>query len=348
MFQVKVYNSINTTLKKTISPKDVLSDISFSMNLNGGLWQQTIELAYSITDTSISLWDIIKITMFNDNNKDWVQIYMWYVSKINRKQTTTRQTIVLTCLWIASLLTEEETTTSFAWLSAGDYVKQIIDAYNASYWVVFSYTSSSIDAGWTMNSWYVKWTYLKCLNDIVTMQWYNLFIDWQWVVYFKAQPTTSTHFLTNKKDLESIEIKEDLESVINSINVAGKYKATLWWSVYYDNYVYWTHEDATSVATYWRRFKQEEILTSSQTVVDDYAQQFVNDNKDPIKETTLVINRKYNIESIHPWHTIKIRNFEYALDNVKIIKISYTPDKAVLHLDKYISFGEQVIKTWIL
>jgi hypothetical protein len=37
MFQVKVFDNTNTTLKKIISPSDIISDISFSMNIDGGL-----------------------------------------------------------------------------------------------------------------------------------------------------------------------------------------------------------------------------------------------------------------------------------------------------------------------
>ncbi len=326
MFQIKVYDRTNTTLKKTISPKDVLSDISFSLNTDGWLWEQVIELAYPITDTTFNFWDIVRVTMYNENNKNWIQIYMWYVTKIWRKQTTTRQTIVLTCLWVASLLTEQFINKTTTWLTADQAFKDVIDSYNASYWTIFSYTAWSIDVWPSLWTGSISWNYLSVLKNLTTRSGYYMFVDWQWVVWFKQKPTSATHFLTNKKDVEWIDIKEDLEWVVNSAK---------FWDV---NYNTSTYEDSASVALYGRKYADWQKQINWQTYLDNYTEQYVLSNKDPKKETTIIVNRQYNIESIKPWDTIKIRNFEYSFDNVKIIKVWYTPDKVVLYLDRYISF----------
>jgi len=347
MFQIKIYDSTNV-FKKTVSPSDVISDISFSMNTNGWLWQQTIGLAYWITDTSISLWDIVKIYMYNESNKDWLQIYMWYVSKIWRIQSITRQTISLTCLWIASLLTEQTNAVNYIdWDTCWDVVKQIIDSFNSSYGSeIISYTSLSVEDWIGLSDGTFTGNYLKTLETLATMSWFKLFIDWTWLITFKAFSTTPDHYITNKKELESVNIKEDLEWIVNSVLVRGQYRDTLWWSVYYTAEINWVYEDATSIATYGRRYEDVIINNSSQDFVDDYAENYINDRKEPKKETTLAINRKYNLESLKPWDTIKIMNFEYLFNNVKIIKINYTPDNVVLYLDVYTSFGEEINKTF--
>jgi hypothetical protein len=46
--------------------------------------------------------------------------------------------------------------------------------------------------------------------------------------------------------------------------------------------------------------EQVEIYATTQEIVDNYAESYVNERKDPRKQTTLVVNRKYNIESIKP------------------------------------------------
>lgn len=344
MFQVKVYDSTNTTLKKVISPSDVISDISFSMNINGGLGQQSIELAWNINDTTVGLGDIVKITMYNENNKDGKQIYMWYVESVGRKQTTTQQTVTLNCLWVASLLTEYQNVVNYTSSDkAGDIAKNIIDAFNSAYGAtLITYTSSTIDDWPFMWDWSFTDNYLKNLISLADYSWYNLFIDWEWVARFKQASTTPDHLFMNKKDIEEINIEEDLDAVVNSVYVYWYYRQGLWGWERYDIYIYSEYEDATSIATYGKRYEKVEIKTNSQTYIDNYAQQYVEDRKEPKKKTTLTINRKYNLEDIKPWDIIKINNFEYLLSWVKVLKVNYTPDKAILYLDEYISFGEEI------
>jgi len=346
MYQVKVYDRLNTTLKKTISPKDILSDISFSLNTNGWLWEQTIELAYSITDTTFFYWDIVKITMFNDNNKNWVQIYMWYVTKIGRHQTTTRQTITLTCLWVASLLTEQRWSFSLH-DTTSDMVKEIIDDYNTNYANVFTYNAGSIDTWGSVWWWHISGTYLEMLQSLASRDWKYLFIDWEWVVWFKDDPTTPTHYFTNRKDVEKIDIEEDLEWVINSISVTWEYTVCSWSpSICNKQYVWWSYDDTVSISLYGKRvWKTQKIYTNSSQYCDDYAENYVNKRGDPKKEAQIVINRQYNLESLKPWDTIKVRNFEYDFNNVRIEKINYTPDRATLYLDEYVSFGNLIVET---
>jgi len=343
MYQVKVYDRLNTTLKKTISPKDIMSDISFSLNTNWGLWEQVIELAYEITDTTFFYWDIVKIKMFNENNKNWKQIYMGYVTKIGRHQTTTRQTITLTCLWVASLLTEHKKSFLLTW-TTDSVVKTIIDDYNTNYWNIFTYSSGTIDSGGAVSGGAVGGTYLEALQSLTGRDWKYLFIDWDWVVWFKDTPATPTHYFTNKKDVEKIDIEEDLEWVINSLTVIGKHPVCSWWVCHYE-YVSWTYEDASSILLYWKReWDDITIFSNSEQFCIDYAKSVVDTSNEPKKETVLIINNQYNIESMMPGHTIKVRNFEYPFDNVRIEKISYTPDSAVVYLGEYISFGSLIVK----
>ena len=81
------------------------------------------------------------------------------------------------------------------------------------------------------------------------------------------------------------------------------------------------------------------ISLSGQTNVDNYAINYVNERKDPKKEATIVINRKYFIESLQPGDTIKVRNFAYTFENIEIQKVTYTQDRAILYLDRYVSLG---------
>jgi len=346
MFQVKVYDRTNTTLKKVISPKDIISDISFSMNLWGWLWQQNIQIAYDINDTTFDLWDLVKIKEYNEKNKSWRQIYMWYISKIWRLQTETRQLISLTCLWVASLLTEFKTNYSYISANAWDVIKWLIDQFNASYGTIFNYTFwTSIESWPSIGSGNIDWNYLEIIKNISNRAWYDFFIDAEATVYFTDPDNATKHDLTNQKDVERISIFEDIEWLVNSVEVEATFYKLIW-SDKVEVLLESSYNDATSVDAYWERKKTVNIRANTQSYVDDYAEQYVNDRKDPKKETIIVVNRKFNLEIIKPWDKIKIRNFEYPFDWIKIIKINYTPDRATLYLDRYVSFGWEIKQTW--
>lgn len=345
MLVVKVYNRTFTTLKETIKGSLLLSDISFTLNKNWWQWEATLKINKELTNTDYSLWDIIKVIKYDDNNKDWVNLYMGYVNKIGRKQNTSQSYIELSCLWLASILTENEITKAYAGKTAGELMEEIIDFVNAEYWEVFNkWTIETWPTMWTGSA---EWTYFQILTQIAegaNMYW---FVDGNWTFTFKAKDTTPTHYLTNRVDLEDIDIQEDMEWVVNKCDVRWEYEhcETFWWETFcWTRYLFWTYTDSTSAWLYWIKREQVEIKTNWQSVVDDYAESYVNERKDPRKQTTLVVNRKYNIESIKPWDTVKVRNFEYAFDNIQIEKAQYTQDKVTLYLDRYISFGEQIKK----
>lgn len=342
---VKVYDRTYTTLKETIKGSLLLSDISFTLNKNWWQWEVTLKINKELTNTDYSLWDIVKVIKYDDNNKSWVNLYMGYINKIGRKQNTSQSYIELSCLWIASILTENELTKAYAGKTAWELMEEIIDFVNTEYGEVFNkWTIESWPTMWNGNA---QWTYFEILTQIAESANMYFFIDGNWTFTFKAKDTTPTHYITNRVDLEDIDIQEDMEWVVNRCDVTGKYRycETVWEdTVCWDKYVFWTYTDATSASLYGIKREQVEIYATTQEIVDNYAESYVNERKDPRKQTTLVVNRKYNIESIKPWDTVKVRNFEYAFDNIQIEKIQYTQDKITIYLDRYISFWEQIKK----
>jgi hypothetical protein len=347
MLVVKIYNRTFTTLKETLKGSLLLSDISFTSTINWWQGEATFEIAKEIINTDYSLWDIVKVIKYDDNNKDWVNLYMGYVNKIKRKQTTNVQTISLVCLGMASILTENEYSKAYWWNNAWDLVENIIDVVNTEYWTVIN--KWTIETWPTMWNWTATWTYFDIITQIAEWAWMYWFIDGNWTFTFKSKDTTPTHFFTNQKDVEEIDIWEDMEWVINKCDVKWEYEycETSWWETFcWTKYCFWTYTDATSASLYWIKKESIDINANSEEICNNYAESYVNQRKDPKKETTLVINRKYNLESIKPWDTVKVRNFEYPFSNIQIKKIWYTQDKAILYLDRYISFWEQIKKVF--
>lgn len=345
-YQIKVYNNANTVLKQTISPKIIASTIGFTSNLNWWQGEQKIDLQVPITNTDYSLWDLVKISVFNENNKDGYLLYSWYISKIEREQTISKQSITLTCLWVASLLTEVKGAISFNGASSWVYVKNLIDSYNAEYGNIFTYTLDSIEDWIDITAWSINWTYLEMLSNLAQRNSFNLFIGAWWLVYFKSKDVTPTHYITNQKNIDNINIEEDMEWLVNSVKVTGKYQVVIGTgeSAYTVNrYIYTEYEDDTSISIYWKKQVSVEIQCDSLTYLEWYAEKYVNDRKDPKRQTVISLNNQYNIDSIKPWDTIKIKNFDFTLSNVKIVKTSYTPEKIILYLDEYISFGGEIL-----
>jgi len=334
MITVKVYDRTNTTLKETIKGDLLLWDITFTSNVNWWQWNLTLQLNKSITTTDYTLWDIIKIKRYDDELKTGWDLYMWYVTKIGRKQTTSRQYIELSCLWIASLLTEHSAWFNYDSKPVGQLARELIDSINASYGGnIINYTTSTIP------DWASLWTgtisttnAAEAMNVLSNASWRKRYIDWNGTCYMFTKPVTPTHFLSNQKDVESIDIQEEIQEMVNKVFFWSKY--TLSQNTSYS--------DAPSIALYGSKFLQQEINIYWQTALDNYAIQYVNDRKDPKRQTTLVVNREYPIELLQPWDTVKVRNFEYAFDNIQIEKVQYTQDKVIVYLEQYISFGQQI------
>lgn len=334
MIVVKVYNKTLATLKETIKGSLILSDISFSSNVNGWQWDLAIQIKKPITNNDYNVWDIIKIKKYTDDNKNGYDLYMGYIWSIGRVQTITSEYIEIRCLWIASLLTENNTSVSYGNLPAWQLIRGILQAVNTSqWWNVISYNTTTIPDWPLMWTWSISET--DCASAITTIaqavgkKWY---IDGSGTAYLFDKPTTPTHFLTNKVNIENITINETIQDMVNSVYFRSQYNPS-------QNT---TYTDTASVAIYGQKYARWPVPISWQTALDNYAIQFVNDNKEPRKESQIIINKEYALETMKPWDTVKIRNFEYAFDNIQIEKVQYSQDRCTLYLDKYNSFGKQI------
>jgi ribosome recycling factor len=51
------------------------------------------------------------------------------------------------------------------------------------------------------------------------------------------------------------------------------------------------------------------------------------------------VNNKYNYYSIQPFDTIKVKNIDYSIDNLQVLKVTYQKDGAVLDIEKLENLG---------
>lgn len=329
MFNYKVYQN-DGTFKFTINPKSVKSDVNFSANENGGQGQLSLSLDYTFEN-----WDI--------NNSDFIQIrkginliYTWVCQKVNRTITSDIQEINIPLLWLWTmpgyLLFYD------AWYyvftknqDPAQTIKDIITWINSIYtWNWLNYDASSIPDYWSSQSF--DFNYTNCLDAINTVAeriGWSWFIDKDGKVYFKPKNATSSHNLTVWKDIEQIKLSQDSEKLTNVLRL--KYDS--WVNVY---------TDATSWGIYWRRqiYIDKSDLTSAQA--DTFGNAYISDNKDPINKTTILLNKNYDIESIKILENITVKNFNYSINNLKIVKYQYSVDRLLIELEAFDSFGKEL------
>ncbi len=82
-----------------------------------------------------------------------------------------------------------------------------------------------------------------------------------------------------------------------------------------------------------------EDLTSAYELGNKYIAEY----KDWKEKTQIVINSKYDIESIKPWDTIQVKNIDYSIINLQIVKMSYTGDQITLDLEEYDSIWKEFL-----
>lgn len=331
-YQLKLYDKTMTYIS-TINTSKVISDIQFSNTMNWGQGNITLEIDADFDDTTYSLSDVVKIYVYDENNS-WTLIYSWFVSKINRIQDTNSQNIELELIWIVWLLSKYQV----SWTKNDEpatILKWLIDSFNADFWeAIFSYDwASVIDYGTSVNIELWNTDCFSAIKKIVALTNYYRYIWADGKLYFQPRPTAISHYFTNQRDVESIEVKENMENIVNSATIAR-----VWW-------VEKTYTDAWSIATYglkeYYEDKSSEIL--DETTQDEYWNNIIANNKNLKKETGISVNILYNIESILPWQIFKIRNFAYLVDDLQIVQTTYRKNSILLKVEKKTTFGDQVV-----
>ena len=102
-YQIKVYN-IDWSYNATINENNILNEIAFTSNVNWWVGQLSIETDFKLDDIKPRYWKYVKVVLYDDYHKWWLQIYYWYISQIEKKVESSRETTTFVCLWINSLL----------------------------------------------------------------------------------------------------------------------------------------------------------------------------------------------------------------------------------------------------
>lgn len=330
-FDVKIYDRLKT-YKTTINPNNIMNTISFSSNLDGWQGQLTLNLTKEV---EIDCGDIIEVYCYDDFNKTWILLYCGFVSEMNNIYSPKKSYISLKCLWIGSLLwTSYYETTWTATKTIEEHITDLVNDYNTIYWSNIFSVGNIEDETEVALSFSNEGTFLRKL-EVITKSGDNFYwINQYWEINVLKRPTSSTHNLTFKKDVEQLNLSYNIESIVNQYRVEAYCSGDGWT---YNN----TYSDDVSIAQY--GVKSEYKYTNEfykKAWVDKRALWLLETNSTPKNNTTAIVNLKYDFLKISPWQSVSILNIDKEIDNLQIKKTTFTPEKMTLILEQSEKFSD--------
>ena len=345
-YLVKLYDSELNFVK--VCPVSIITnDISFSESIDAGQWELVMNLNLPIDTNYFSNVKYIKVFV-NDNS--WLNnalIYSWYLSKYSRIYSNNRENIQATFLSLFSLFNEifyknwswsTQFTTSW---DPANLIKDIVDQVSTYYPNIFTYTNDSIISYWSSID--VEVSDKKCwdlIQEIVRWTNYHFFVWADWVVKYKPKPTAISHYFTYERDVKALTIPTDFEQVVNAVRVQ------YWYIGGQHSWITDRAEDSDSIAQFWR--KEITIVNQSiywETSANLYRDQYLQQNSQWKENISVTVNNIYQIETIHPWDTIKIRNLWLNVSGLQIRSVSYSYEQVVLRLEYISTFWEEVFNS---
>ncbi len=341
---VKLYDQ-NMNFLKIVPAWIITRDIRIQETIDAGQWELTLDINLPIDTEFFQNAMFVKIYV---NNSQWMQdllIYTWQITQVQRQFSNDQENIRIVCLSLRALMSNVilrnpsgDPKFSKTWDPA-NIMKFIVDYFSSIYPWLISYTPTSIETYWTtITIEFDKISCQKAMKNLVNWLNFHLFIGADGVVNYKPKPQTATHLLTYWKDIIQLTIPENTENIQNVVQV----------SYLIDNVEYFTSiaTDQPSVDEYMHK---ETILSRSdlkdETSADLYRDEYLNKNKDAKKDITVVVNSLYDIEYLHPWQTVKIRNLWLNIDNAIIQNVRYQYEQCQLTLEYYTTIWQQIFNS---
>jgi len=356
-FSVKIYDSL-AVFQKNISPNLIQNRIQFDQKINGGQGQLIIDLAINFDEppTWTEKFNFIRVYESDEDNSSRL-IYSGWISQRVPYFFGNRQGIKLVCLGLVSLMSLSlyKDGASFdvvqSAVDPGAVIDDIISTFQGVYppsggfeWIGSDAQAGIRDGGnvdtvgtniaftYEKNTWQEA---SQKTTDLADPDWY-WFVDKGGDFFFKEKAATADHTFIMGRHINSIEIPDSIEDVVNDVTVAydgGTENAT----------------DATSITAYGKREKyiNESANTSDSTTAQQRATKEVEDNKNAKIEATLVLNNTFDIESIRPGQTCKILNFKKGAsilgENMKIVSTNYDNGETLsIELERVRTFRQEL------
>ncbi len=337
----KIYDSTGATFIRAINAEDIFSEPKFNHPLNAGQGQMKIKIKADFDDfdegVSIDYGNIVRVYQIDDDNPTGQLIYTGHISKYTPFVDGRQQGVELALLGLGTLLQRAFYKNGAAFQvshSADDVAqvfKDVIDHFNTVYsGSLVAYDASSIDT--TGNTFTYEFDRAKHREALIKAFEFAP-VDWFWridadgKIYLEEKAASATHAFTIGKDVVSIKAPKTAENLVNGYllktGITGSEEQ------YFENSASKTNYGV-------REATEEDTEIADTTTANAKGNAFIAENKDPKIAPTIEVNSNYDIFSIKPGHTCRVQNLDKdgnpLGENMLIVKVSYTPEKAKLTL----------------
>lgn len=323
MYNIKHYD-YKMNYKDTINPNKIVDIGWFRSQSNGGLWNMNLQLNLSIINDDFEVGDIIYIYYKGKH------IYGGNILDITKLYWPKIETLSLEIVGFASLLSQYIINETYN-ATASNIIKDIIDKANIEYWYnIFSYDGNTIpDSTENINIEFKNEHYLRSLRNLSEVSGLEFFVNESWVVYFRE--TEDQHTLTLRKDVDSLEIKEEWRNITNSLIVDYE-----WWIE--------TYEEVSSINLYRKRQKyKSKIDIKDLSTANEFGNNFLEENAFKKDKITLIVNDRFDYFNIKPTDDIRVRNSPFIIDSLKVKGVRFWYETATIELGRRYSFSEEIL-----
>lgn len=346
-FYAKVFSNTGATFRRTISESQILALPNIVREVGKPASDVTLTIAEKWDDfgygeaAGINEFDLVKIYAANESNPTGALVFAGHINEIKSTFQAGRDNVELRIMPIDALLTMSFFRDGASFekaYSAADVdtmFSDVITHANSVYGSFFSDDLASPGESITVTYDQKKHSeILKAAAEYLDDGWYWR-IEADGTIKLAEYSATADHNFTAGFDADKIEVTRSLLNTKNGYRLAWGGTPTY---EYYD--------DSTSAADYGLRETAEtdsEIQNSASADLKGDA--YIESNKNITTKLMVTVNANYAIETIQPGDTCQVLNVKSgALPSGvrKIVRVEYSGEQAVLHLDEVVdNFGQE-------
>lgn len=329
-FAYKIYDG-DTQAYVTSWISDVLSTPKFKTVINGGASDITIKLNRTFDnfgeDIDVKINNRVELYCFDRDNPSGILIYKGFISGyrpvLNKNTEYVEVTVLPYISQMSWLMYESGTSTTVTQNSKDptDIFKDIIDKYNTHSNAIF-YTLSSVDDTSTTVSYTFKVNTIKEAIDnsigLTPENWYYRIDPDGTFVLKESDLINADHTFLIGKEISQMDTWRRAEDIVNKVYFLGGDTGG-------ENYLYRVYENQSSIDAYGlHAIKLSDERVTNNTTADIVANRQINLRSEPEIRTTVTIldnngdnaSFGYDIESIRPGQTMKIKNINQGIAGV--------------------------------
>lgn len=342
-YVVKILAKNGTDILKNIPHGSIRSAPTFPSRINGGLGECVIDYKAPFDNfgegTIVEVGNVLEVWAHDSSYPLGRRIYSGTIQEYEPYIAGAKEGVLIKALGFASNLTfdihmsavRSSYAVTYTTLDPEAIFKAIIDEYRAGVNnPLINYgVGSTSPVGTLITQTYTDKTWFDCIEDIRTKAgtgwWWS--VDADGLASLLPKPTNATHLFVLGKHIESGRFPKSGKGIKNKIRVTRSGGTVT-------EYV-----DATSKAAYEQRIK---IVSASDVGDANGADQKGNtelgNNKDKKAKHSLIINEKYDLESIKVGQTCNVlrvlNGSALFVTNMQIVGLTYSGNRVSLELDE--------------